>query len=94
MIDTKTCSRREVDYHSLDDIVADAERLVAAGASTSGNWSVGRILEHIARVMDMSIDGSEIKVPWLVRFIMSKIMKKRFLRNKMMPGYKIGRAHV
>ena len=89
MINTKTCPRREVDYRTLDDIVADAERLVAAGASTTGNWSVGRILEHIARVMDMSVDGSEIKVPWPVRFILGKCFKQRFLNNKMKPGYKL-----
>ncbi len=89
MINTKTCPRRDVDYHALDEIVADAERLVAAGASTTGNWSVGQILEHIARVMDGSIDGMETKAPWWIRFFMSKFMKKRILNNKMSPGFKL-----
>jgi len=89
MVNTKTCPRREIDYHSLDDIVADAERLVSAEASTTGNWSVGRILEHLARTMDISIDGIDYKAPWLIRFVMSNFLKKRFLTNKMSPGYKL-----
>ncbi len=89
MVNTKTCPRRTVDYHTLDDIITDAERLVAAGAATTGNWSVGRILEHLARVMDMSIDGTEIKIPRLMRWFLSTFMKKRFLNNKMSPGFKL-----
>ncbi len=89
MVDTKKCPRREVDYHSLDDIVAEAERLVAANATTTGNWSVGRILEHLARTIDLSIDGTDLKAPWLLRLFLSKIMKKRVLHNKMSPGYQL-----
>ena len=90
MVDTKKSLRREVNYHSLDDIVDDAQRLVAAEASTTGNWSVGRILEHLARTMDISLDGTDLKAPWLIRFFLGNfIMKKRVLHNKMSPGYRL-----
>ena len=89
MVDTKKVPRRTVQYHSLDEIVADAERLVTAGAATTGNWSVGQILVHIANVMDMSIDGTDVKAPWWLRFLLGTLMKKRMLAGKMPAGFKL-----
>ena len=60
-IDTgKVAGRRELHFNSLDDILADVDRLASSREiRTLGNWSAGQIFEHVARVMDKSIDGSE-----------------------------------
>ncbi|MEO1065702.1 MAG: DUF1569 domain-containing protein, partial [Actinomycetota bacterium] len=42
-------------FDALGDIVAEAERLAAAPrVETLGEWSLGQILEHVARAMDAS----------------------------------------
>ncbi|QEG33387.1 hypothetical protein Pr1d_06480 [Bythopirellula goksoeyrii] len=87
-VNTKTCLRRKIEYTSLDELVADAERLVAADAPTTGNWSKGQILDHVASVMEMTIDGFPMNVNWFVRFISRNVMFERFLKNGMPSGFK------
>ena len=89
MVDTKTVTRREISYASLDKVAADAERLVAGGAATSGSWSLGQILEHVAMVMDKSIDGFEVWPPLPVRLVGRWFLKKRFLREGMPAGFQL-----
>jgi len=56
----KVTGRRAVAYESLDDVLVDAERLVAAPkVKMLGNWSLGQMLAHLAGGMHMSIDGTE-----------------------------------
>ena len=64
-IDTgKVAGRRELHFNSVDDILADVDRLAGSREiRTLGNWSAGQIFEHVARVMDKSIDGSEFNLP-------------------------------
>ena len=89
MVDTKTVTRRQIAYANLDEVVADANRLVAAGAATSGNWSLGQILEHVATVMDKSIDGFEVWPPLPVRLVGRWFLKKRFLKEGMPAGFQL-----
>ncbi|MGI9429285.1 MAG: DUF1569 domain-containing protein [Bythopirellula sp.] len=89
MVDTKTVTRREISYANLDEVVADAERLVAAGATTSGNWSLGQILEHVATVMDKSIDGFDVWPPLPVRLVGRWFLKNRFLKQGMPAGFQL-----
>jgi hypothetical protein len=89
MINTKTATRRQLTFTSLDEILADAERAVASNAATTGNWSLGKILEHVATVMEKFVDGFETKPPLPVRLICRWFLKNRFLRNGMQPGYQL-----
>ena len=89
MVDTTKCSRRTVSYPSLDAVVADAERLVEAEAGTTGNWSVGQILEHLATVMDKSIDGFDFRPALPVRLVGRWFLKNRFLRKGMPAGFQL-----
>ena len=89
MINTKTAPRRKITYATFDEVVADAERLVAAGAGTTGNWSVGQILEHIATVIDKEIDGFANRPPLPVRLVGRWFLKKKFLRDGMPSGFQL-----
>jgi hypothetical protein len=89
MINTKHAPRREVRYDSLDDIVADAERLVAANAPTTGNWTKGQILKHLATVMNKSIDGFEHMANPLLIWFLRLTFKKRALSQTMPAGYRL-----
>ena len=67
-VDTaKVEGRRTVEYHSLDDVVADADRLTSGPLKTLGNWSAGQIFRHLATAVNGSIDGFKSGFPWFIR---------------------------
>jgi hypothetical protein len=76
----KVTGRREVAYESLDDVLMDAERLVAtANLQMLGNWTLGQMLGHLAAVLHMSIDGADHRPHWFVGLIGPLILKRRIL---------------
>ncbi|HEY2910970.1 MAG TPA: DUF1569 domain-containing protein [Gemmataceae bacterium] len=50
-------ARRSLNFASLDDAVADAGRLLAAGYDRAGQWSLGQCCGHIASWMGYAMDG-------------------------------------
>jgi hypothetical protein len=91
-VDTKAVQgRRELNFSSLDDISADAEKLVSSPHTrTLGNWPLSRLLAHLAMTMNGSIDGFSFKAPWYIRAILFWI-KGRFVRNRLSPGIKLSK---
>ena len=84
----KVVGRREVAYESLDDVLMDAEQLVAAPqVKMLGNWSLGQMLAHLAAGLHMTIDGSDHRPPWFVR-LLGPFLKWRVLR-KMSAGFQL-----
>ncbi|MBI2808015.1 MAG: DUF1569 domain-containing protein [Planctomycetes bacterium] len=91
-IDTaKVPGRRSLRFQSLDDILADVDKLNQGPLRALGNWSSGQILVHLATVMDWCIDGAPMQAPWFVR-VMGWFMKNRFLRNPMPAGFALPEA--
>jgi len=90
MINTKQVQgRRSVRYSSLDELLSDARKLAACEVQTLGNWSQGQIYEHLARALDSSIDGVDFSVPAPARWLMSLLMKKKFLYKEIPAGFKV-----
>ena len=78
--------RREINYLTLDDIVADAERLVASSRTrTLGNWPLAQLLSHLAMTVNCSVDGFPQKAPLIVRLI-GPLLKGKMISRKMSPG--------
>lgn len=91
-VDTaKVQGRRELRFHSLDDITADIEKLSQGNVRSLGNWSPGQNLKHLAIVMTWCLDGAPVMAPWYVRII-GWFMKNRFLRNPMPAGFALPEA--
>jgi hypothetical protein len=91
-VDIKNVSgRRNLRFTSLDEVVADAEKLVSSpDTKMLGNWPLGRLLTHLANSIDRSIDGSTFKAPWIVRLI-GPFLKGRILKNGMSAGFNLPR---
>jgi hypothetical protein len=81
---------RKVRYESFDQIVLDAERAVREQAQTTGNWSLGQILEHLAIANDRSIDGFGFEASFPVRML-GPFFKKRVLAQGMNPGIQLSK---
>lgn len=84
----KVNGRRQVRYESLDDLLNDAQRLSTIELRTLGNWSQGQIYQHLSMSLNASIDGFSFAFPVPVRWLMSVLMKKRFLKKELPPGFK------
>jgi hypothetical protein len=91
-IDTsKVTGRRKVEYATLQNVLADAERLSAGDVKALGNWSPGQIFQHLATTMNASIDGMDFRAPWYFR-LPARLMKKKMLRGPMPPGFQLPAA--
>ena len=90
-INTKqVANRRKVNYQSLAELQADAERLASNGARPLGNWSAGQIYQHLANALNGSIDGLPGTFPWYIK-VMARLFKKRFISGPMPAGLKVPR---
>lgn len=89
----KVKGRRKLRYNSLDEILADAERMVAVHAPTVGNWSKGQIFRHLAELMHASIDGFPFQPPWFAKVI-GRLTKPYWLRFPMPAGIQLPRKRA
>jgi hypothetical protein len=79
--------RRKLTFASLDEVVADAENLLAKGYDKAGNWDLAQVCSHLAEWMRFPIDGFP-KVPlvlrpmfWLMRVTVGKSMRVKILKG-------------
>jgi hypothetical protein len=84
----KVAGRRKLDYASLQEMLADADRLSSCPVKTLGNWSAGQIFRHLAISFHGSIDGFTMTFPWYFR-LMARVFKKKLLSGPMPPGFKL-----
>jgi hypothetical protein len=82
----KTLTRKR--FAELDEAVAHARTLRAAGYRSAGRWSLGQACEHLARFTTFSLDGFPgrglpVALQWLLRttlmndFVLSRPMPRR-----------------
>jgi hypothetical protein len=87
--DTKAIpTRREVYYNSLEDLQADVDDLASGEIVSLGNWSPGQNLAHIARAMNISIDGIDQRAPWYLR-LAARLLRDRIIKGPMRAGFKL-----
>jgi hypothetical protein len=85
--------QRQLRFESLQQAMQEAEKLSATGVRTSGNYSLGQILEHLARSMDMASGKvAAPRIPFLIGFLArlaTKVLKKKFVYGRAKPGFKL-----
>lgn len=83
--------RRELRFESLGAALRDAEALAAADEvgriSTTGNWTLGQSLGHLAFWADAPHDGYPPlpRAPWLLRKL-ARLARRRILAQGFKPG--------
>lgn len=94
MIDTaKVTDRRKLRYNSIDDLLADIDRIVAADKAgrlrCTGNWTAGQAMGHVAAWINYAYEGFPLaRPPWPIRVILG-FLKKKYLRDGLPAGVKI-----
>ncbi|MBS0260722.1 MAG: DUF1569 domain-containing protein [Planctomycetes bacterium] len=82
-------TRRDVYYTSLDDLLADVERLAQTKSHTTGQWTFPQILDHLARSFNASLDGFGFRAPWIARVLLAPLLRNSFFTKTMKPGFKL-----
>lgn len=88
-----TPSRRDLRFASLDDVVRDAEHLLAAGYDRVGKWDLAQVCGHLSQWLRYQMDGFP-KAPllmrpafWFFRNTIGPAMgRKAFKAGTMKPG--------
>lgn len=95
---TRSAARRTLRFETFNDIRRDLDAIEAAHRAgrltTTGNWTPGQNLGHLAAFINYAYDGYPAQLghpPWLVRFVVG-LFKKKFIHGKHSPGVKIPRV--
>jgi hypothetical protein len=83
--------RREVEYRTLAAFQQDAEFLAAHPHRTVGNWSYGKILQHLTDGLNHSFDGFPLRGNPVIRLLVRLFLKKKLLTQPMAAGIKLPR---
>jgi Protein of unknown function (DUF1569) len=85
---TKVEGRRNLDYQSFSELLADVDRLSRGPVKVLGNWSAGQIYRHLALIYNGSIDGYSITFPWYLR-LAARLLRKKIIGSPMPPGFRL-----
>ena len=93
VVDTgKVAGRRILRFESIDQMMAEVDRLVEAERAGRleriGNWTLGQALGHLASWAEYSYTGIPLKTPFFIKWIL-RLRKQQFLHEPMRAGVKI-----
>jgi hypothetical protein len=81
--------RRKLHFECYADIRRDLDQLLLSGPiKCLGNWTPGQNYEHLAKSIDVSIDGVDYTLPLWMRWI-ARPLKSWFLNRPFMPGFNL-----
>lgn len=83
--------RRALRFQTLDDVSRDAGDVASRPGRTLGNWTVARILDHLAISIRAGFDGPEVRAPWYVRMMIAPLIRERMLAKGMPAGFRLPR---
>lgn len=81
--------RRKVHFNSIDEAIADAERLAAGEVETSGHYSFGQILEHLALAADAATGELVPPLTPLPVRLVGRLIRPFILSRPLRPGFKL-----
>jgi hypothetical protein len=92
-VDTgKVAGRRTLRFESIDQMMAQVDRLVEAERAGRlkrlGNWTLGQMLGHLAGWAEYSYTGSPLTPPLFIKWIL-RLQKRKFFKGPMWAGVKI-----
>ncbi|QDT04981.1 hypothetical protein K227x_33790 [Rubripirellula lacrimiformis] len=77
-------SKRTLDFHSGDEVIAEIQRLRTGGYTQTKNWNLTQACEHLTATMTGGMDGFGFRLPWILRATIIKWVCKRMLRTRKM----------
>jgi hypothetical protein len=88
-------TRRNIQFTTFDQVVADVSELQARGYQRCGNWALGQICDHLAIFLRGSLDGFSWMIPWIFRVTIGRYFLRRILRQtKMATGMRVPKVFL
>jgi hypothetical protein len=88
----KVPDRRLLRFESLDQVLAEVDRLAEAEQAGRlrrlGNWTLGQTLGHLAAWAEFGYTGTPLKTPLVIKLLL-RLRKKKFLYGRMRSGVRI-----
>ncbi|MGB7328131.1 MAG: DUF1569 domain-containing protein [Rubripirellula sp.] len=78
--------KRQLDFRSGDDVVAEVRRLQTEGYVRTKNWNLTQICEHLTATMAGEMDGLGFRLPWLIRATAGELFTRWILKTRKMPS--------
>lgn len=83
--------RRELTLNTLDEVVAEVERLAAGAVTTTGKHSFPHIIRHLALTNEMMTGRIETPKPPLFLRLLMPFIRSSILNGPVKPGVKLPR---
>lgn len=89
-----TIARRQLTFATLDEVIADAERLLATGYSATGKWDLSQVCRHLAEWLRFPVQGFPKMNPvfglifGILRKTVGRKKLERYLDSKSFPAGK------
>lgn len=80
---------RSLTFRDANEVIQEIERLKQSGYQRLGNWSLSQICEHLDKTIQIGLNGSEFRLPWILRVTMGKWILNWSLRNNRMPNFRV-----
>ncbi len=88
----KVSERRQLQFSSMQDILADVEYLDSGDPPrTTGNWTAAQIVQHVAKLIDYSIDGFPVPKAAIPMRILGRLMRNAAITKPLRPGIKFSK---
>jgi hypothetical protein len=88
----KVAGRRALRFESIDQVMAEVDRLAEAERAGRlrrlGNWTLGQTLGHLATWVEYGYTGAPLKVPFFIRWFL-RLRKRKVLYGPMRAGVRI-----
>jgi len=80
---------RKLHFENFSEAIAEAERLAQVDTRTTGRFSHGQIIDHLARTLQtVTGDRQAPAVPFLLRAVL-RLMRNRVTQKPMKPGTRL-----
>ncbi len=84
IVSEPTLHRRQLDFESWQQALADVDRLRRAGYDRAGNWDLSQIVDHVGEGLRTAMRGNHHRGPWIVRKFIGPMILQRILRQRRM----------
>lgn len=78
--------RRSLNFHSLDEVIAEVTRLRDGGYTANGKWNLSQIGDHVSETCRIGMDGDEKRLPWPMRKVFGLVLRYALRSRWMMAG--------
>jgi hypothetical protein len=82
--------RRPLDLRTVDEAIAELDRLHRAGSTPAGNWSLAQTCNHLSNFVRGSLEGFSVpRAPWYMRMIAPLLVWWMLKKRRMPEGVNI-----